>query len=641
MNKEETLKDFLNTLKISFKNASIYGADHPAFSNSIVRLKQRIEMLFKFFIPITLGFTSRSVYMDGRFWEKGQLFLELAKIFHFRKLKSIEIHEGVTDDELVYFITQLSISPRDIIKRGGPNKILEEDELLHLNFEELDYSELLKGEGEEIKEIWLVLLQEALETKDDQKILELADSFEKVIKAFDLKEIIESDDVVEAMSEFFSYLEKLEPEKFQECAKEFVRTIMRHRTILEDPERVKLEKIAQNFKEKDLASTIWEEILTDEHFDSLNFNIFSTLIQQDKQEGISHFMANIFRKSEPLRSNPKITNKMEELLSDSSSPMISEIYRNTLATLLKEISFKEELAFREDVLSMNYRFMLLNLLEKEKNPIEIMALLKMIFEEWDNISQQKDYEFLKAVYDILKSKKDELSKDPDYIKMNNKIVNFIERRILEGELSFYFEFFVNSIDKSTFDVNVYLDRLFTDGNVTPYTVKAFFNFFKEYLFYFNLNLDKYFSDIKLIYKLISSLGMIDSAISHVTLKTIFQSGERGTKIKVLQAMQNLSTYDNKFLLPILKSKDFQLKSEVFVILMCDENVKDEILQKLFSIPSPFGLRNKRLHENLTLVEKKEVQAAKPYLIALGERKHIWNKKLRQRAKRILEKWHAE
>ncbi|MGB6864620.1 MAG: hypothetical protein WBE11_02940, partial [Candidatus Aminicenantaceae bacterium] len=435
MNKEETLKDFLNTLKTSFKNASIYGADHPAFSNSIVRLKQRIEMLFKFFIPIALGFTSRSVYMDGRFWEKGQLFLELAKIFHFRKLKSIEIQEGITADELVYFITRLSISPRDVIKNGGPNKILEEEELQHLNFEELDYSELLKGTGEEIKEIWLALLQEALETKDDQKILELADTFEKVIRAYELEEITESDDGVEAMSEFFRYLENLEPEKFQDCAKEFVRTIMRHKKILTDPETGKLKKIAQNFKEKDLASTIWEEILTDENFDSLNFNIFSTIIKQDKQESVSHFMANIFRKSEPLRSNPKITNKMDELLSDSSSPMISEIYRNTLATLLKEISFKEELSFREDVLCMNYRFMLLNLIEREKSTDELMALLKMIFEEWENISEQKDYECLKAVYDILKTKKEKLSNDPDYKKMNNKIVNFIECTILQGELS--------------------------------------------------------------------------------------------------------------------------------------------------------------------------------------------------------------
>ncbi|MGD9347411.1 MAG: hypothetical protein PVH84_16215 [Candidatus Aminicenantes bacterium] len=640
MDKEEILKDFLNTLKISFKNASIYGADHPAFSSSIVRLKQRIEMLFKFFIPITMGFTSRSVYMDGRFWEKGQLFLELAKIFHFRKLKSIEIQEGITADELVYFITKLSISPRDVIRKGGPNKILTEEALQHLTFEELDYSELLKGEGEEIKEIWLVLLQEALETKDDQKMLELADSFEKVIKAYKLEEISESEDMVEAMSDFFTYLEDLEPEKYKDCAKEFVRTIMRHKKILSESEAEHLKKVTHNFKDKDLASTMWEEILTDENFDSLNFNIFSTLIQQDTQDGVSHYIGSIFRKSETLRSNPKITNKMEELLADSSSPMISEIYRNTLATLLREISFKEELSFREDVLAMNYRYMLLNLIEREKSPNETMILLKMIFEEWENIAEQKDYECLKALYDILKTRIDELSGDPNYLKMNNKIVNFVERRILEGELSFYFDFFIEGIAKSTLDVNVYLDKIFTEGKITPYTLKAFFKFFKEYLFYFNLNLDTYSSDSKLAEKLVNSLGMIDSTISHVTLKNIFQSGERVTKIKVLQAMQHLSSYENKFLIPILKSKDFQLKSEAFVILMGDDKLRDEILQKLFSIPSPFGIRNKRLLENLAIVEEKEMDAAKPYLINLSEKKHFWNKKLRERAKSVLEKWYA-
>lgn len=641
MNKEETLKDFLNTLKISFKNASMYGADHPAFSNSIVRLKQRIEMLFKYFIPISLGFTSGSIYMDGMFWEKGQLFLELAKIFHFRKLKSLEIQEGITADELIYFITKLSISPRDVIKMGGPSKILEDEELKHLIFEELDYSELLKGEGAEIKEIWLALLQEALQTKDDQKMLELADTFEKVIKAYELEEITESDDMIEAMSEFFVYLEGLEPEKFQDCVKEFVRNIMRHKKVLSVAETEKLKRVTENFKEKDLASTLWEEILTDENFDTLNFNIFSTLIQQDKQEGVSHFIANIFRKSEPLRSNPKITKKMEELLADSSSPMISEIYRNTLATLLKEISFKEELSFREDVLFMNYRFMLLNLIERKQSADETITLLNMIFEEWKNITEQKDYECLKALYDILNDRKKELSSNPDHIKMKSKIVNFVERTILQGELSFYFEFFINAIDKSTLDVNVYLDKIFSEGKVTPYTLKAFFKFFKEYLFYFNLNLDQYSSDSKLSDKLINSLGMIDSAISHVTLKNIFQNGDRGTKIKVLQAMQNLSVYENRFLLPILKSKDFQLKSEAFITLMQDETVRYEILQKLFSIPSPFGIRNKRVLENLGIVEKKEVKAARPYLIALIERKHFWNKKLRERAKGILENWYAE
>ena len=199
MSKEEILKDFLNTLKISFKNASMYGIEHPAFSESVNKLNDKINNLFGFLIPLSIGFTSRSLFIDGRYWEKLQLYQEIASTFHFRKLKSIEIIEGVTINELVYFISKLSISSRDVIKKGGPSKILDIEELQHIKFEELDYYELLKGTGEEIKDIWVVLLQEALETQNDQKIRELADSFEKVIKAFETDDIVESGELIEAL----------------------------------------------------------------------------------------------------------------------------------------------------------------------------------------------------------------------------------------------------------------------------------------------------------------------------------------------------------------------------------------------------------------------------------------------------------
>jgi len=91
MVKEEILKDFLNTLKISFKNASMYGIEHPAFSESVSNLAKKIDTLFGFLIPISIGFTSNSLFIDGRYWEKLQLFKEIASTFHFRKLKNIDI----------------------------------------------------------------------------------------------------------------------------------------------------------------------------------------------------------------------------------------------------------------------------------------------------------------------------------------------------------------------------------------------------------------------------------------------------------------------------------------------------------------------------------------------------------------------
>ena len=46
MSEEEILKDFLHTLKISFKNASMYGIEHPVFSESTNKLKEKIDNLY-------------------------------------------------------------------------------------------------------------------------------------------------------------------------------------------------------------------------------------------------------------------------------------------------------------------------------------------------------------------------------------------------------------------------------------------------------------------------------------------------------------------------------------------------------------------------------------------------------------------
>jgi len=641
MSKEEILKDFLNTLKTSFKNASMYGIEHPAFSESVSKLNEKINGLFGFIIPISLGFTSRSLFIDGRYWEKLQLFQEIASTFHFRKLKSIEIIEGVTISELVYFISKLSISSRDVIKRGGPNKILDKEELPHIAFEELDYYELLKGTGEEIKDIWVVLLQEALETQNNQKIRELADSFEKVIKAFETDDIVESGELIETLSEFFTHLENIDEKKYRECAKEFVQTMMRSKKSLSETDSRNLQKITSKLRGKDMAGTFWEEILTDDKFDSLNLNIFTSLIENEKHEGVAHFIANIFRRNESLQSNPKVIEKMKELLSDSSSPMISEIYRNTLAALLSEITFKEELSFHNDILFMNYRFMLINLIEREENKNEIVAALQKLLEEWEKITEKKDYECLKAIYDTLQKKKEELSSESVYEEISNNIIGFIEKEILQGEISFYFDYFINAFVKSTFDVNVYLGKIFTDRNITPYTLGAFFKFFKEYLFYFNINLEQYSSDSQLIKKMIGSLRMIDSTISLIILKDIYLFGEKRVKIDVLRAMQNLTEYDTKFLLPILREKDLRLKAEAFVILIKDKDNRDYIFKTLFSISSPFGIKNKRLMENIKIVEQKEVKEAKPYIISLIKKKNFWNKKLRTNANSVLEKWNVE
>ncbi len=138
--------------------------------------------------------------------------------------------------------------------------------------------------------------------------------------------------------------------------------------------------------------------------------------------------------------------------------------------------------------------------------------------------------------------------------------------------------------------------------------------------------------------MIECLKMIDSPKSFVILKNIFLLGSHFTKIIVLKAMQKLSEFDEKFLFPILKKKDYTLKGEVLVIFIKNENIKKTALEKMFFIRSPFGIKNRILIEHIKIVEEKEIMVARDYLLPLSKRKFFWNRKLREQAIKVLKKW---
>ncbi len=639
MNKESQLQAFLRAMKTSFKNASIYRIDHPIFQQSVEILHQNLTGLFTFMIPIQLGFSATSILIEGKYRGGEQHIDELAKIFHYRKVRSIEIEKGADLDELIYFITKLSPPPRDIIMAGGPAQVLQ-DELKHIRIEELDYSELLKGEGEEIKDIWVNLLQQALKEQDSTKIIELSKSFSRVIKAYSPQELLEKRDLTEGLAGFFTALEKANQSRFQECSKDYLRTVMSHKESWQDQDFARLLMVSSTFKEKDIATTFWEEILTNEKFDSLEFRVMTKLVQKDRHEKVNFSLSKIFHKNESLHSNPDVKNKIGDLLSASSSPMISEIYRNTLHRLLMDITYEGEMSFDHDHLLKNYVFILLNRMEVESQKKPLISLLNDLANRWEKIKEARDYESLKVFHQVLTQKAEQIGEDDLYQKVMSELREYVERSLLEGELSLFFEYFVNNFTGSAFDVNVYLDKIFSEGKVTPYTLKAFFKFFKEYLFYFNLNLDEYASDSRLIEKVIGSLQLIPSPVSLVILKNIYRRADKRLRIKILQVMKDLSLYDHEFLLPILKEKDPFLKSTALRILLEDETVSQAVLKKFMSARSLFGFGNGRLIDHIKIVNRFEIREALPYLTSLSQRRFFWNRKIRMHAAKVLRGWNV-
>jgi hypothetical protein len=407
MKKDEGIKAFLKALKISLKNYSIYNKDHPSYKKSINRLKTDLDKLFKFFDhSIQIGFTSDSIFFGDQRLEEEKLYVEVAKIFHFRKLKRLEIKPSVTVEELGLFFSKIYLPRKDIFKKGGIKKLLEKEKISNINVTELDYSQLLKGEGEEIKDIWIYLLKEASGEKNKQKMDYLADNYDRIRDKLDAEEVLSDDELEQSFESFFNYLNKNKKEKYISFSKRLMKSAITNKQLSSKEKLDKLKPLLTDLSEDDLASTLWEEITTNQDFDQVNFSIFSKLIEKEKHRKVAESLLDVFNRNKSIEEDGKTKQKIRELLSGTSSLFISKIYRNALQSLLKGISEKtKKVSFDKKHLQRNYHLILLNMLDKETDKESGSQLINQILNEWENIIEKEDMEYLKYVHETLDEKK--------------------------------------------------------------------------------------------------------------------------------------------------------------------------------------------------------------------------------------------
>ena len=88
---------------------------------------------------------------------------------------------------------------------------------------------------------------------------------------------------------------------------------------------------------------------------------------------------------------------------------------------------------------------------------------------------------------------------------------------------------------------------------------------------------------------------------------------------------------------ILPKGSYALKKEALVNLVKHEETREKALEYLFSIPSPFGLKNKQLRKHIQLAGETTMEEARDHIYALSQKKDLWHRKVRKDAKRVLEK----
>ena len=636
--KDELIRSMARAMRVAFKMASMYNADHPAFKSSVNDLMAKLEALFGFISPLSIGFSPHALLIDGRFWEGERTYMDLAQLFHFRKIKRLELRPGLPHAEFMRFASKIMLPVKLFIKEGGAQAIIKHETIIHIAVDTLDYSILLQGEGEEIKDIWPYLLMEAVEEDDHEKLEELAGSFGKVVGKFNTEDLIQNEELHKNFAKFFHYLKTTSEEKHRVASKQLLKTIVSARKTPTESKFENLKLLISDLSEEDLASTLWEEIIGNDKFDSLSFSIFSRLIDKERHKKISTSLHALFHTDDPQNRRSETESKIRILLSGVSSQLHSEMYRQTLSNVLNEIAFDQKLTLDHALLQRNYRFLLLVLLSQGSAKEPAVAELGRVAEEWERIVQEGDFEFLLAFHEVLDGKSAALAGEPAYEESRRSIAEHVEGCLLRGETRPELDAFVEKLGRSLHDWEAYSATVFKDRIVSPALLRACFRFFPGEIEAFQAWIKKKSSDSELLGRIAEALRLIDTPLSLGTLEKVYAAGDAGVKVKALQAMQNLREYDEAFLFPLLEKKNELIQAEALVLLMRHERTKHVAFTKLFGLTSPYGIRNKTLLRGLGIVGRYGLREAAPYIEPLAERKDFWNRKVRQEATRLLETW---
>lgn len=604
MNKEEVLEEFFKSLKLSLKNASIYNSKHPSFKNSVQDLKENLEVCFESITPLKLSFTPHSLLIEDKYWDKENIHRELARIFHQRKIKSIEFSPGVTREELTIFIQSISLSPKDILGKGGIEKLLPTDSIPHIRALNLDFSLLLKGEGKEIKDIWSYLLQEAVDEKDVQKIEGVLENFPKVVNDLTSEDLLDNPQLHQNLKKLFNYLQGNQKDKYNQCTKDLVKSVIKNKGISPDSDLNNIKSLLTELNQEELASVLKEKILTEPEFDSFSFTLFTKLVEKEKHHQIASCLKEMFFQNGSLSTHPQAKEKIKQILSESSDTFISEIYKNTLFSLLEKPRPEKKFSLKLYSLPKNYGYLLLNLFTQEKEKENYLLLLEKILNNLNYITKEKDTVYLQHLTEAIYQKGKEILSEPVLLEVNNYISNFIEKITLENKILPDIDYFLDFLNQSTVGVDVYFKRIFNDKKVNPSLLRLLFKLFPQSLSSFRQKINEHQTDSTFLSHLARNLSKIDTHLSLDLLKYIFHLGDSSVKIEVVKSMRRLSPIDEDFLLFYLKKGSISLKKECLESLKRNEITKHKAVEVLFSISSPLGIKNKEILENIEIAEKR-------------------------------------
>ena len=144
------------------------------------------------------------MFVEAKTLDKAKLYEELAVFFHLRKIESLEMRSGLKNEELIPFLSKVSLPAKEILRSGGLEGLLSKEKVPSISVKTLDYSSLLGSQGDEVqgKDIWLYLFQADSRKPPGANLDKLADNFGEVIENIRADDLLENEKLRENIHNF-------------------------------------------------------------------------------------------------------------------------------------------------------------------------------------------------------------------------------------------------------------------------------------------------------------------------------------------------------------------------------------------------------------------------------------------------------
>ena len=603
IDKDEAIKEFLTELRVTLKNVSLFQAGHASIVLAANELKRKIDDLQHFISPVKVHFLPGGLRVEDRVMDDQPLYRDLARIFHHRKVKSLEVDPGVEIHELLAFLAPFAVPAKDVLAQGGVNRLLEGKDLPHLSLDGLDYSPLLKDDGEEVTDVWTYLLQEA--PKPGAAGL--------------------SEEVKAAVSR---------------RAADVLREVIRREAAVPESVQAEVKAAVALLRPEDLASVLHEEILADPGFDRLSFELFSKLTDGDSRRSISPHLSDLFGRDLASPSGPEVVGKLRKLLAAGERDAASENYRRTLERLLQTSVPAEGRRSPRVPVGPNYRSLLLNLFDRETQPEFAAALVEDMAAEWAEKGEAEGFPFFPEVLETLAKKESLVAGRPAARRLRQAAVRFAERSLIAGDERPEFETLLAGEVRGSLEPSVYLEAIFGLRGVSPSLLGTYLRFHPQSAAAFEARLANRAGDSPFLNDLLETLEKLGLPGTTPFLKSVIVRGGREAKIRALRAIGRASEAEESFLLSFLGHEDVALRREAYLALAKSPRTGAKAVETLLQTASPFGLRNATLIENLAILRESGPGRTVGPVRSLSRRRGPWNRRLRKEARRLLEAWDA-